>query len=501
MNQRLDKDLKKVIKTEKSQAKLSSYVVNYGRWLLFILPIALVIITILTILLVPDLPEATKWIDQSIEYKSLSILYTIVLAIYFINSIILILSSRRTDKSLDLRLDYERRKGRPIDSLDGFELLRDNINRVLALIDITALISIASVILFAVMLTLGDVALSFIAMGTTLVGLGLALLIRSVNLNITDVNGLQDFFKPLIHGIFLDNYFAEVFSNHLDPVSYLRWDEYILGIKDILTQEFNQQIYQEEKEELPITFAIERILFLYYLKYQKVLTEEQFRKEIEEIINLDSQDFDLQKGYRIEGKWAFAEKDIYKLFKFIKKYNPGFFTLMDRLQLELADNIERISSDPIYFDSSAQEVVFLNTELNIMVFLYNNSPEAKDYRIRVIAPGFEPKKVSLDINVEGRGSFEIPNQDIPLVSEDGLDITQVLSTILENGDTAWLTLEPIKKGEQTIQIFLETADGQIIEGETRTIKVKRNIKDYLKKISSLGSVVSGVAVAISRVLF
>ncbi|MFO7794759.1 MAG: hypothetical protein ACQERB_05770 [Promethearchaeati archaeon] len=69
-----------------------------------------------------------------------------------------------------------------------------------------------------------------------------------------------------------------------------------------------------------------------------------------------------------------------------------------------------------------------------MVFLYNNRPDAKDYRIRVIAPGFEPKKVSLDINVEGRGSFEIPNQDISLVSDEGLDITQVLSTILENGE-------------------------------------------------------------------
>jgi len=501
MNEKLNKDLKKVIETEESQRRLMNYVVKIGKWLLFILPIILVIITVLTILLVPELPEATKWINQTIQYQTLSILYVIVLAIYFINSVILMISARKTDKSLDLRLDYERRKGRPIDSLDGFELLKDNINRVLFLMNITALISIASVVLFAIMLTIGNVELSFIAMGTTLVGLGLALLIRSVNLNITDVNGLQDFFKPLIHGIFLDNYFAEVFSNHLDPVSYLKWDEYILGVKDILTQKFIDRISRKEKGELPITFAIEKILFLYYLKYQDVLTEKQFIQEFKEVVDLDSQNFDIKEGCYIENKWAFAEDDIYKLFKFIKKHNPGFFTLMDRMQLELADNIERISADLIYFDSSAQEVVNLNTELNIMVFLYNNSPEAKDYRIRIVAPGFEPKKVSLDIKVEGRGSFEIPSEDIPLVSEEGLDITQVLSTILENGDTAWLTLEPIKKGEQTIQIFLETTDGQIIEGETRTIKVKRNIKDYLKKLSSLGSVISGIAVGLSRILF
>jgi hypothetical protein len=501
MNEKLDKDIQEVRETEESQKKLMNYVVKIGKWLLFILPIILVIITVLTIILVEDIPEATKWINSPIDYQILTILYVIVLAIYFMNSVVLIISSRKTNKSLELRLDFERRKGRPIDSLDGFELLKDNISRVLMLMTITALISIASVILFGTMLILGEVELSYIAMGTSLVGLGLALLIRSVNLNITDVNGLQDFFKPLIHGIFLDNYFAEVFSNHLDPVSYLKWDEYILAIKDILTDEFKNKISKEEKGELPITFAIEKILFLYYLKYQKVLSDDQFLQEIKEVVNLDSKEFDVENGCNIEGKWAFAEKDIYKLFRFIKKHNPGFFTLMDRLQLELADNIERIAADPIYFDSSAQEVVNLNTELNIMVFLYNNSPEAKDYRIRIIAPGFEPKKVSLDIQVEGRGSFEIPNKDIPLVSDEGLDITQVLSTILENGDTAWLTLEPIKKGEQTIQIFLETTDGQIIEGETRTIKVKRNIKDYLKKIGSLGSVVSGVAVAVSRMLF
>ncbi|MFX0156295.1 MAG: hypothetical protein ACFE9Q_17365, partial [Candidatus Hodarchaeota archaeon] len=68
-----------------------------------------------------------------------------------------------------------------------------------------------------------------------------------------------------------------------------------------------------------------------------------------------------------------------------------------RLQLELADNIVRISNDPIYMDSSAQEVVYLNTELNIFCFLYNNSPEAKKFTVKINAPGFEPSKLKLDV--------------------------------------------------------------------------------------------------------
>jgi len=242
------------------------------------------------------------------------------------------------------------------------------------------------------------------------------------------------------------------------------------------------------------------MLFLYYLQYQGVLTDEQFTRELKEVINVDSASFDIKKGLLIEGSWYFSTFDIDKLFDYIKNYNPGFFNIIDRLQLELADNIERLSKDPIYMDSSAQEVVYLNSELNIFVFLYNNAPEDKNYAIKVIAPGFEPSKLKLNIKVEGRGSFLIPNKPIPLISSEGNDIAGVLSGMLENGDTTWLTLEPRETGEQTIQIFLMASDGTIIEGKTRTIKVTKDMKSYLKKLTSIGSLLGGLAVPLAKIL-
>jgi len=151
-------------------------------------------------------------------------------------------------------------------------------------------------------------------------------------------------------------------------------------------------------------------------------------------------------------------------------------------------------------DSTAQEVVYINSELNIFCFLFNNSPEAKKYAIKVNAPGFEPAKLKLDIEVEGRGTFNIPDSPIPLISSEGRDIAGVLSTMLENGDTTWLTLEPREVGEQTVQIFLLSEDGTIIEGKTRAVKVTKNIKDYLKKIGSIGSLLGGLAVPLARIL-
>ena len=151
-------------------------------------------------------------------------------------------------------------------------------------------------------------------------------------------------------------------------------------------------------------------------------------------------------------------------------------------------------------DSASQEIVFNNGELNIMIFLYNNAAESKKYRLRIIAPGFVPKEILLDIEVEGRGSFEIPKKPIPLIAKDTIDIASVLSGMLENGDTTWLTLEPRELGEQTIQIFLETEEGIIIEGKTRAVKVAKDFKSQIKKITSFGSIIGGLAAPLSRML-
>jgi hypothetical protein len=490
MTRDLEKDLAKIIKKEKFQGSMISYMSKVGKLLLFILPIALVAITILTLFTALDI--------------TLILIFYVILAIYLFNSIMLFLGANSTESSLKMRLNFERKRGRPIDSLDGFQLLENNVKRVTNLLKIIALICLVALVLFLVMLLLGEddmgTNLGFAAAGFSLVGLGLALLIRSLNLNIHDVNGLQDFYKPTTHQIFLDNFFAEILSNHLDPVTYLKWDEYLAGINEILTSNFVQKVKEQEPDELPITFAVERILFLYYLKFQDVLTEEQFSQELKEVINVDSETFDTEKGLLIEGSYHFATKDIAKLFDYIRRFNPGFFQILDRLQLELADNIARVSKDPIYMDSSAQEVVFLNSELNIFVYLYNNSPEAKKYTVKVNAPGFEPSKLKLDIEVEGRGTFLIPDKTIPLTSSDGRDIVSVQSNMLENGDTTWLTLEPRETGEQTVQIFLLSEDGTIIEGKTRAVKVTKDMKTYLKKLSSIGSLLGGLAVPLAKVL-
>ncbi|MFX0031776.1 MAG: hypothetical protein ACFE8E_07950 [Candidatus Hodarchaeota archaeon] len=489
MTQELEKELSKVIKKERVQGKLIKYMTKWGKPLLYILPIILVIMALLTLL------------RYAILDFTLQVIFIIILGIYGINSIILILGAQKTNKSLKVRLNFERRRGRPIDSLDGFDILFSRVKRVTNLLKSIGLICIVALILFSIMIFVPSfLDIGYAAVGFALIGFGLALLIRSLNLNIHNVNGLQDFYIPTTHQIFLDNLFSEIFANHLDPVTFLKWDEYLAGINKILNPTFVEKVKEQEAEELPVTFAVESLLFLYYLRYQEVLTNEQFIRELKEIINVDSFDYDIEKGLLIEGSWYFSTEDIYRLFNYIRKFNPGFFNIIDRLQLELIDNIERVAKDPIYMDSAAQEVVYLNAELNIMIFLYNNSIASKKYKIKVVAPGFDPDELILNIEVEGRGSFTIPDKPIPLISSGAMDIANVLSTMLENADTTWLTLEPRETGEQTIQVFLMAEDGTIIEGKTRAVKVTKNLKAYLKKFSSIGSLLGGLAVPLAKIL-
>ncbi len=495
MEPRLAKDLKKIKRLESLQGALINYIYRIGKLLLFVLPIVLVVLALL--ILVGFLTGASVFAIVGV------IGFWTVLGIYGLNSILLLLGAFYTQKSLKARLKFERKRGRPIDSLDGFDLLYNNVKGVINLLFMIALLCLVSLGLFIGMLVLTAEEprsyIGFVAIGFALFGFGLALLVRSLKLNIHDVNGLQDFYKPTTHQIFLDNFFSDVLSNHLDPVTFLKWDEYLAVINKNLNPSFVEAVKKREAEEFPITFAMEKILFLYYLRNHDVLTDEQLNNEMSEVLNIKSDTFDIDKGGLIENRWYFGKKDIYKIFEFIKEYNPGFFNIIDRLQLELADNIERLSKDPIYMDSSAQEIVYKGTELNVMVYLYNNAPEAKEYRIKVTAPGFDPKEIILDIEVEGRGTYEIPNKPIPLFST-GEDICGTMSIMLENGDTTWLTLEPKEIGEQTIQIFLETADGTIIEGKTRSVKVSKDLKTQLKKLTSFGSIIGGLAAPIGRML-
>lgn len=318
-------------------------------------------------------------------------------------------------------------------------------------------------------------------------------------MNITDVTGLSDYYKPSNHDLFIDNFFGDIFYGALDPVVKLKWDEFAEVLTNNLKEEFVEEIKQKEENEIPVKFAIEKILYLSYLEQQGVINRDTVMKEISEVVKF-SPEYNYETGAKIENRFYFGVKDLHKIFGCMEKNIPAFFDIIDRLQLELMDNIKVLSEDPIYMDVCADEMCAKDGEMNILLFLYNNQPDPKKFKIKIFAPGFEPTELLVDILCEGRGSFEIPKQPIPLTHPEQQDVVGTISTMLKNGDAIWLTLEPRETGTQTIQVFLMESDETVIEGKTMTADIYTDFIYIIKKLTGSASVLGGVATPLIKTL-
>ncbi|MHA1377334.1 MAG: hypothetical protein ACTSRG_03020 [Candidatus Helarchaeota archaeon] len=495
-----NKLLENVSKKENLQAKLNRYNVNIGKLLLYLIPLTLVILTVINL------------VTGGAIFQLLLFVFVGILAIYAVNSFLLMMGALSTGQAFTLRLNYERKIGRPLDSLRGFSTIQKKIGNTLNLLKIIALVSFVSLGIYASWITISvamasglgaknDLAdlLSYAGLGFTLITAGLALLVKSVKMDITDVTGLSDYYKPSNHDLFIDNFFGDIFYGSLDPIVKLKWDEFTDVLSTNLKPEFISEIKAKEEGEVPVKFAIEKILYLSYLEVQRVIDRETVKKEINEILNF-GEEYDYESGAKIEGRYYFGVNDLHKIFNCIEKHIPAFFDAIDRLQLELIDNIKILSEDPIYMDVCAEEMVSKDGEINIILFLYNNNPNDEKYKIKIYAPGFQPEELLVDVLCEGRGDFEIPTKEIPLTSDTELDVVEVMSTMLKNGDAVWLTLEPREKAEQTIQIFLMEPDGTVIEGKTMTVDIYTNFLYMIKKLTGSASVLGGVATPVLRTL-
>jgi hypothetical protein len=475
-----------VERTESQQSKLTAYNMRAGRPLLYALPLLLVALTIISRL-------------NIVQPTILLVVLIAVLAMFAINTFILGLLASKTKSAFTKRLELERHKGRPLDSLQGFVAIRSGVDRTISTIRSVFLLGLIVLILYVgyVWLVLTQLSeelstwVAFLGLGLSLVCFGASLLVRSVRMDITSVTGLSDFYRPTSHELFLDNFFADVFRGHLDPIARLKWDEFTEAVRLCLKPSFVESILKNEANESPVAFAVEKLLYLHYMEHSGVLSHQKFLDELGEFLDLQTERYHPDRGTRIGGRYYFNAVDIYRVFHLIESTTPAVFDLIDRLQLELMDNISIISSDPVYLDASAQEVCLKDSECHFLLLLYNNSKDAKDFAVRITVSGLEPSELRVKISAEGRGSFAIPSEPIPLVSDSDKDVAHVLATILKNSVSLWLTLEPREIGVQTLQVFVEDDQGRVIEGKTMPVAIIRNITYQLKRLTSVSSIAGG----------
>ncbi len=484
-----------VERTESQQAKLTAYSVKVGRHLLHALPLILVALTVMSLLNI---------------VAPVILLYVLiaVLAMFAFNTFILGLLASRTKSAFTKRLQLERQKGRPLDSLQGFVAIKSGVNRTINTIMAVFLLGLIVLILYGgyvfVLLNALPAELSlwvaYLGLGLALVCFGASLMVRSIRMDITSVTGLSDFYRPTSHELVLENFFADVFRGHLDPIARLKWDEFTEAIRQCLKPTFVEEVLKNEAEESPVAFAMEKLLYLHYMEYSGVLSYQKVLDELGEFLNLQTDYYHPERGAKIGGRYYFGEEDMNRVFRLIESTTPAVFDLIDRLQLELMDNISVMSADPIYVDASAQEVCVKDSECHFLLILFNNTKDARDFAVRITVSGLQPAELRVKLSAEGRGSFEIPSEPVPLVSDSNKDVAHILATILKNSVALWLTLEPRDIGVQTLQVFVEDEQGRVIEGKTMPVAIIRNMQYVLRRLTSVGSIATGAVAPLLRAL-
>ncbi len=488
-------DEKSVEKTEAQQARLTSYNVSVGRPLLYTLPLVLVILTVMSL-----------W--NIVQATILLFVLIVVLAVFAINTLILGMLASKTKAAFTRRLQLERQNGRPLESLQGFVAIKSGVDRTILTIRGVFLLGLVVLILYTgyVLIVLNQLSgelstwVAYLGLGLSLVCFGASLMVRSVRMDITSVTGLSDFYRPTSHELLLDNFFADVFRGHLDPIVRLKWDEFTDAIRRCLKPNFVEAVLKDETGERPVAFAVEKLLYLHYMEHSGVLSHPKVMDELGEFLDLKTGQYDPDQGVRIGGRHYFKAADIFRVFRLIESTTPAVFDLIDRLQLELVDNISLLASDPVYVDASAQEVCAKDSECHFLLLLFNNSKDAKDFTVRIVVSGLQPAELKVSVSAEGRGGFTIPSEPIPLVSESHVDVAHILATILKNSVSLWVTLEPREIGVQTLQVFVEDASGRVIEGKTMPIAIIRNISYLLKRLTSVASIGTGAITPLFRAL-
>lgn len=424
-----------------------------------------------------------------------------VLALFIANAVLLLFHAVLCKVLLRKMIAEETAKGRPIESLRGFGIIKRELNKNIMIAFWVALVAlIASSLYFALLFYLREEFLAITAASFTLLSFGLALFIKSLRINIYDIAGLKDYYQPYLHELYLDRFVSDLFETNLDPLSLLKWDDYINQFGKAVKEEYAKRVKETDPEENPVRVALEKYLYLVYLHYIGALTKDDVVEESKEFAT-PSDFWDPIKGAKIDGEWLFDLSTLKDIFALVNKNTGNPLKIIDRLQVEIMERISVMASKDLYFDVAATTSISESEYANIILFIFNNREAARKLRVHIIAPGFAPENSVFNIEVEGRGSLKIPEKPLPLKAKGEMDAIELTSLLLENGDTFWVSLAPIGTGKRNVQIFIEDENGVILSGRNVLIDVSRELTGMFKKLTGSGSIIGSILGPVVKFLF
>lgn len=408
-------------------------------------------------------------------------------AIFSLNGILLKLGFNREIRGF-------LKAGKPIKGVDGYEELVSSLS---AAQKQSYLITFSSALAFGIYYfreNFGDQGEfgSTLAIAMAFISISVMFLVDYPEDPSLTPGGLVGFFEPDSFPLILDNLLSDVFATYLDPVTLMKYDDWSVGVLNMLVKEYES----DESSKTRLERAREKILLLAYLSFSNphAFDKHVVEKELTELFGANLKNF--KKSKKVGLTW----KEIVSVTERISKRAPEPFKLVDRLMIELTDNYYSFTHNDLYFTVGAKSNQGSVIESTGLIAFFINTTQKSDRDIKVwyrtdrltIHPHYAEVNITLD-----RMTDPFPEKKPPLISTGGeTDILTLLSTLLQVGDAVWFRIQTRAFGYKVITVYAEEeakdGDRSPTMGRSFEMKFTKSIGWYVKtfapKLSALGGI-------------
>ncbi|MFX0117686.1 MAG: hypothetical protein ACFFB3_24285 [Candidatus Hodarchaeota archaeon] len=149
---------------------------------------------------------------------------------------------------------------------------------------------------------------------------------------------------------------------------------------------------------------------------------------------------------------------------------------------------------------SANTVVHLNSKGALQLLIANNTQEERSLKVRVTSPGLSPEALEFGLQIAEGNFLDILPSDEPkdlfFATKNKKDLRTTLGIFFANSQGFWIELQPQNVGKFAVKAIINDGKtGELISSFQTTILVKRDLVEQFRLLLGLGSIVAGPIVS------
>lgn len=487
---------------------------TYAYKLMFVFPVLIILLLVLTGF------SPTTEEGGEVRVNALALLAGLVWFLFLINSLLVSYSGFSLSRDFNKEVTRLYQSGFPIRSVEGFSGMYGKIRNVFMssfFISITVLLSLITYVFLVVFPTiwtnylegieslaiLGNLIdilkfiIALLAISLILIAIGILILLSLPEKPALVPGALLKYYYPTTIPSQIDNFLSDSIFPFLDPITRMRWDEWGEYILNNLDSAFEP----EEDPQTRLEIAREKILLFAYLSRsmpEAVRFDDVVRPELGELFASEEALDGLFAGKDSGITWAVLSD----IIKQVAKLAPEIFDVVDRIIVELKDNLSSFKESDLWITVAAPTTVMGNINpFRILVFMLNKDTEKfGDQKRPVTVKNIAETQLSMvtnayELHLDEAEGMDIVEDDLPLTSSE-TDIVGLLSRILQVGDAVWFQMYRKNFGYHNFNIRVEEKGHGAIFGRSVNIKVARDIMFYAQAYGGKLSALSGVALPV-----